>query len=409
MAGLTSPARIRETQRGTAELIAERLAAQLLSGPPAGSVVDVVERLLAVQGQDPRGARLAIRPRSAGLRAADIDHALTAERSLVITWLNRGTLHLVRAEDYWWLHQLTTPQLLTGNARRLAQEGVPPPDAERAVAAVERALTAEGPLTRGQLRERIAATGVRTEGQAIVHVLGLASFRGIALRGPMIGNEHGYVLVRDWLGSPPRAARALAERDTALAELARRYLAGHGPAADRDLAKWAGLPLRDARRGLAAIAPQLDERDNGLVALAGRRGNDADQAARAGRRGNDADKAARTGRRGNDADHAARTGLRHGPELPPPRLLGSFDPVLHGWASREPILGSHQGIVTVNGIFRPFALVGGKAVATWSMPDGRVEVRPFAPLDAQVSAALEADAADVVRFLSGFRAAGTEH
>src|SRR5450755_3593284 len=34
--------------------------------------------------------------------------------------------------------------------------------------------------------------------------------------------------------------------------------------------------------------------------------------------------------------------------LPPPRLLGSFDPVLHGWASREPILGAHQGIVTVN-------------------------------------------------------------
>ena len=295
MAGSTSPAWIRETQRGCIKVLAERLAAQLLSGPPAGSVVDVVERLLAVQGQDPRGARLAIRARSAGLRAADIDHALTAERSLVITWLNRGTLHLVRAEDYWWLHQLTTPQLLTGNARRLAQEGVPPPDAERAVAAVERALTAEGPLTRGQLRERIAATRVRTEGQSIVHVLGLASFRGIAVRGPMIGNEHGYVLVRDWLGTPPRADRALADRDNALAELARRYLAGHGPATDRDLAKWAGLPLRDARRGLAAIAPQLDQRDNGLVALAARRGSDADYAAWAGRRGNGADQAARAG------------------------------------------------------------------------------------------------------------------
>ena len=286
-------------------MLAERLTAQLLSGPPAGSAVDVVDRLLAVQGQDPRGARLAIRARSAGLRAADIDHALTVERSLVITWLNRGTLHLVRDEDYWWLHQLTTPHLLTGNARRLAQEGVPPPDAERAVAAVERALTAEGPLTRGQLRERIAATGVRTAGQAIVHVLGLASFRGIAVRGPMIGNEHGYVLVRDWLGTPPRAARALADRDNALAELARRYLAGHGPATDRDLAKWAGLPLRDVRRGLAAIARQLDQRHNGLVALAARQGNDADQAAQAGRvKG--ADQAARAGRRRNGADHAAR-------------------------------------------------------------------------------------------------------
>ena len=39
-------------------------------------------------------------------------------------------------------------------------------------------------------------------------------------------------------------------------------MAGHGPASDRDLAKWAGLPLRDARRGLTAIAIQLAERDD---------------------------------------------------------------------------------------------------------------------------------------------------
>ncbi len=344
-------------------VLADRFAAQLLSGPPAGTAVDVVERLLAVQGQDPRGARLAIRARSAGLHAADVDHALTDQRSLVITWLNRGTLHLVRAEDYWWLHRLTTPQLRTGNARRLAQEGVPADDAERAVTVIERALAADGALTRGQLRDRIAASGVRTQGQALVHVIGLASFRGIVVRGPMIGNEHGYVLVRDWLGTPPRAVRAAGldgDLDTALAELARRYLAGHGPATDRDLAKWAGLPLRDARRGLAAIAGELDQRADGGLDLAGRRATEV---------------------------------------LPPPRLLGSFDPVLHGWASREPILGPHQGIVTVNGIFRPFALVDGRAVATWTLSDRRVAIQPLVPLAAPEAAALDADAADVKRFL----------
>jgi Winged helix DNA-binding domain len=53
---------------------------------------------LAIQAPDPRGARLAIRARSAGLSASDVDSAL-ARRSLIVTWLNRGTLHLVRAED----------------------------------------------------------------------------------------------------------------------------------------------------------------------------------------------------------------------------------------------------------------------------------------------------------------------
>src|SRR6516165_1449805 len=238
--------------------LAQRLAAQLLSGPPADGPVQVAGQLLAVQAQDQRGARLAVRARSRARSAAAVDDALTRDRSVVVTWLNRGTLHLVRTEDYWWLHPLTTPQLLTGNARRLAQEGVPPDDAERGVAVIERSLTAEGPLTRAQLGERIAATGVRTQGQALVHLLVLASLRGIAVRGPMIGREHAYALVRDWLGETKPVAR-----ERALAELARRYLAGHGPADARDLAKWSGLPLRDARAALEAIAAELDIRPDG--------------------------------------------------------------------------------------------------------------------------------------------------
>src|SRR5438477_3722831 len=172
--------------------LTERLTAQLLAGPPTPDSVAVAERLLAVQAQDPRGARLAIRARTAGVTAADVDRALTEERSLVVTWLNRGTLHLVLREDYAWLQALTTPPLATGCARRLAQEGVSPDAAERGVAVVERALVEEGPLTRLQLRERLDAARVPTAGQALVHVLLLASLRGVAVRGPMVGREQAY-------------------------------------------------------------------------------------------------------------------------------------------------------------------------------------------------------------------------
>ena len=337
-------------------MLAERLTAQLIAGPPARDPVAVAERLLAVQGQDPRGARLAIRARTMGLSVADVDRALTDDRSLLITWLNRGTLHLVRSEDYPWLQALTTPLLHTGNARRLAQEGVSPHHADRAVAIIEDSLAEEGPLTRAQLRERIVAAGVHCEGQALIHLLGSASLRGLAVRGPMAGKQHAYVLVRDWIGEPGPV-----NRDSALAELARRYLAGHGPADDRDLAKWAGLPLRDVRAGLQAIASQLDERPGGLVDLAGR--------------------------------PAAA-------DLPPPRLLGAYDPVLLGWRSRESLLGSHAGVITVNGVFRPFALVGGRAAARWSMAGGEVVLEPFGRLSRRDSAALKAEAADVVRFLA---------
>jgi hypothetical protein len=75
-------------------MIAERLTAQLLAGLPARDPVAVARRLLAVQGQDARGARLAIRARTTGLSTTDVDRALSKDRSLLITWLNRGTLHL---------------------------------------------------------------------------------------------------------------------------------------------------------------------------------------------------------------------------------------------------------------------------------------------------------------------------
>lgn len=308
-----------------------------------------------MQGQDPRGARLAVRARTEGLSAADVDRALSEDRTLLITWLNRGTLHLVRSEDYPWLQALATPPLFTGNARRLAEEGVPPREAERGVRTIERALAADGPIDRLALRERLDSAGIRTEGQALVHLLMLACLRGIAVRGPMNGKQHAYVLVADWLGTQKPV-----DRGAALAELARRYLAGHGPATDRDLARWAGLPLRDSRAGLSAIASELVERGEGLVAL---------------------------------EEHLGAA------ELPPPRLLGPYDPVLLGWTSREDILGDHTHLVTSNGLFRPFAMVGGKAVATWRLTKGKVAIEPLGRIAKAARVALDADAADVERFM----------
>ena len=66
---------------------------------------------------------------------------------------------------------------------------------------------------------------------------------------------------------------------------------------------------------------------------------------------------------------------------------------------------ARSDLVTVNGIFKAFALVGGRAAGTWSLRDGRVTLEPFAPLDHADAAALAADAADVERFLNPARGA----
>jgi hypothetical protein len=324
--------------------LTERLTAQLLAGPPARDAVEATGRVFAVQGQDPRGFRLAIRARTEGVTAADVDRALTDDRSLVVTWLNRGTLHLVRSDDYPVIQAVTTPPLRTTSERRLAQEGVPPRDVERGIETIERALSEDGPLTSDALRERIAATGVRAEGQALYHLLFQASLRGLVLRGPMVGRKQAYVSVRDWL---PEAKPV--ERERALGEFARRYLAGHAPATDRDLARWGGISLGDARAGLAAAGPPRQRRPA---------------------------------------------------ELPPPRLLGAFEPCLLGWTSRTDIVGERSpNLVTVGGMFYPFAMVGGRAVARWKLSDGGLELDPFTRVSKADRAALEEDAEDVRRFL----------
>ena len=178
----------------------------------------MVSHLLAVQAQDLRAARLALRARSPGLVAGDVGPGL------VRTWLLRGTLHLVAADDWPWLHALTSPRAMTASDRRLRQLGVSPDDVDAVVAR----LGEEGPLTRAEL-------GV------IPHVLHRA-----ALEGRVVMDGDRFVRVE-----PPPPV----ERDRALAELGRPYLHAHAPADARDLAAWSGLPLGDARAALAAAKP----------------------------------------------------------------------------------------------------------------------------------------------------------
>jgi hypothetical protein len=333
-----------------------RLDAQLLCGPPVAGTEQVLERLLAVQAQDRRGARLAVRARSGVSSADDVDQALTRRRTALVTWLNRGTLHLVAAEDYWWLHPLTTPQLRTGNERRLRQEGLDPPDAHRGIDIVAEAVSTGGPRSREELRGLLDAAGVPTGGQAFVHLLYAASLRGLIVGGPVRDGRQLFADVPGWLGPAP----APIGKSEGLARLARRYLAGHGPSSAADLARWAGIGLGQARSGLASLADEVVVRPDELFALADR-----------------------------------------GPPapLPSPRLLGPFDPVLHGWVDRKPLLGSHRGVVTVNGIFRATALVGGRVVGTWRMVGGRVLLDLLEEVSRSGLAALERDARSVAGYL----------
>ncbi len=340
-----------------------RLSAQMLAGRPGGTAEDVARRLLAVQAQNLRSARLAVRARTRALGVTDVHRAIE-DRDVVISWLMRGTLHLVCRDDLWWLHGLTAPTTRQACTRRLSEEGLPPAQAARAVADVE-AMLADGPLTRSQIAEQLAARGTRVPPAALVHVLFLATLDGLTVRGPLQGLQQCFVATDQWLGRQPPTELTGERRETALAELARRYLTGHGPATDVDLAYWAGLPLRDARFGLRAIGAELDELGDGLVAL--------------------------------------RAVRRRAPARVPPKLLPSFDPYLVGWKGYAHAVPLERiADVAKGGMIGAIATVEGRAVGTWSAHrrgrSANVDILWWHEVAEAEREALIAEAEDVDRF-----------
>ena len=87
--------------------------------------------------------------------------------------------------------------------------------------------------------------------------------------------------------------------------------------------------------------------------------------------------------------------------MPDLRLLGAFDPLLLGWASRELFLAPDAPVITTNGLFRPFVLVQGRGAALWKITGGKAVMNSLPPLSGPEQAALAAETADVERFLAG--------
>jgi hypothetical protein len=329
---------------------------------------DVVRHLGAVQAQDHAAAKWAVGLRACGPEATDADVERAIEkREIVRTWPMRGTLHFVAAEDARWVLELLTPRVIAGAASRRDQLGIDDAVLTRAKNAFAAALEGGRRLTREGMYAVLEGAGIPADASRGYHLLCRAAQDGLICFGPHEGKQPTFVLLEEWA---PQAASG--PRDESLAELARRYVAGHGPATLPDLCWWSGLTAADARRAVELAGLHLTREEIGGVAHW-----TAEEAT-------------------TDVSDAA----------PSVHLLPGFDEYLLGYRDRAAVLAPEHAprvVPGANGIFLPMLVTNGRVTGTWKKATRKagvtVTVTPFEPLEGAALSGLDAAAARYARFL----------
>ncbi|MFF9164224.1 winged helix DNA-binding domain-containing protein [Streptomyces longwoodensis] len=325
----------------------------------------VVRRVFAIQAQDTTAADLGIRVRGRDITAQAIRTAYEKERSIVRNWYMRGTLHTIPSDDARWVLQLLSPRILAATSRRYQQLGLGDDLLRRADRLIRRALATHGPLTRVELTERLTSLDIPPDGQAPFHVIRHAALTGILCHGPQRTGEATYVLLDDWL---PSTGRIRWEGDSALAELARRYLAACAPATLEDFAAWSGLPITWARKSWKMLAESGVITEYGALTML-----------------------------------TGRVELPRSSDIPDVRMLPAYDNYLIGHRTREASVPTlHQARVWPGGgVIRPTVIADGLAIATWTRGPGSrsIQVDAFEPVTPQIGQGIDREKEAVVGFL----------
>jgi hypothetical protein len=327
--------------------------APALGGPDGpASALDVTRRLGALQAQDYGSGVWSLGVRS-GLTLAEVEQAVE-RREVVRTWPMRGTIHWVPAEDARWMCQLLAAPRSTALATRYAQLGLGESDIQLAGRLFEEHLTE--PMSRPDVLALLVDAGIDPSDQRAYHLVGHHCMTGLLCQGPVIGKQPSFVLIDSWV---PHSRRL--SREEGLAVMAERYLRGHGPVTEKDLAGWLLKPLGLAREALALVEQQVVREElDGQVWL-----THVD--------------AARVSTAGANAPEALRHSGVH--------LLPQWDEFLLGYKSRDVTLPPehfHRVVPGRNMVFKPTLVVDGEVAGTWRRQQRPrqtvIEVAPFVPL-----------------------------
>ncbi|GAC1676991.1 MAG: winged helix DNA-binding domain-containing protein [Candidatus Dormibacteraceae bacterium] len=209
----------------------------LLARAPKKDLARVVGDMAGAQAQLMSAAELQVGVR-AECAVQDVRASLWKHKSLVKTWLMRGTLHLIPAADLPLYTAAMSTRWIRINRSWLKLVGLSEPELLKLVAEIGAVLDST-PLT----REEVIKVVGKGHSPRVLDVLksgwgGMlkpAARNGMLCFGPSRGQSVTFVRPEKWLGSWTKV-----DPDAALIEVARRYLRAYGPATKLDFVRWWG-------------------------------------------------------------------------------------------------------------------------------------------------------------------------
>jgi hypothetical protein len=233
----------------------KRLSSQRLAKSSFKQAEQVVEHLGVIQAQDYSAGKWTIGLRLPNSIDASVEKAVV-DRSIIRSWILRGTLHFVTPDDLRWMVKLVASKLISNNARRYRELELDGETLNRSNDVLANALQGNKQLSRPALFEVLQKHGISTEGQRGVYMLQRASLDGLICQS---GVERNYPIFITIEGNIPKGR--ILSREESLTELARRYFISHGPASLQDFVSWSGLLISDARAGLEGAKKNLEKEE----------------------------------------------------------------------------------------------------------------------------------------------------
>ena len=235
-----------------AELLSARLGNQQLIGSTSRKPAQVVSWLCAMQAQDFPAAKWAIGLRAPGIQDADVEQAFN-DGQILRTHVLRPTWHFVAPEDIRWMLALSGPRVHALNTHFYRQAGLDAKILNKSCAMIHRMLEGRKTLTRMEIAAHLTRAKIPADGLKLAYLVMQAELEGVICSGPRWGKQFTYALLDE------RAPKTKPKTpEDALAELAMRYFASHGPATVRDFAWWSGLTTKTAQQAIGSVRPALE-------------------------------------------------------------------------------------------------------------------------------------------------------